>query len=310
MMTRFCWQLADILSRILDADEREAILGDLAESGRTGSHALLNVLGLVVRRQAGFWNDWRPWLTLASLVVPLGMLLSVASRGAADGSAVYVWMYANNWEWGDLANVGFWHVFAETVALVFKGYLTLVCWSWTSGFVLGSISRRMIQTNSVLFFLMLWFGALVGAPRYFAYYFQYVHRTFGLPPLPDPNAPVFALAFYREMFPLVIQAVLVVGPSLWGMRQGAGMARLRPLLRKILWTAAIATLAAMVIQNPELWVFLRVYGRPGIWRVGQYGYYSLLCTGRLGIWSQARSGGAGTAEWPRFSSVRRAEKTH
>jgi hypothetical protein len=62
---------------MLDADEREAILGDLAESGETGSHALLNVLGLVVRRQAGFWNDWRPWLALVGLIGPVGILLSL-----------------------------------------------------------------------------------------------------------------------------------------------------------------------------------------------------------------------------------------
>jgi len=47
----------------------------------------------------------------------------------------------------------------------------------------------------------------------------------------------------------------------------SAMAGLRPLLRKILWIAAIATLGAMVIQNPELWVFLHVYGSPDIWDV-------------------------------------------
>ena len=282
MMTRVCWRLVDILSLMLHPDERDVVRGDLAESGVAGSQALRDVLGLVVRRQAAPWAHWRPWLTLLTLVAPLGMLLSITSRGTADGSAVYVWMYANNWKWGDLANAGFWHVFPETVALVFKEYLTLVCWSWTSGFVLGSVSRRMIQTNSVLFSLMLWFGALVGAPRYFAYYFQYMHRTFYVPALPNPNAPVFALAFYREMFPLMVQAVLVVGPSLWGMRQGAGMARLRPLLRKILWAAAIATLAAMLIRNPELGLFLRIYGRPGIWDGWHIGFLQLVVYWPLG----------------------------
>lgn len=264
MMTRVCWRLVDTLSRMLDPGEREAVRGDLAESGETGSQALRDVLGLVVRRQAILWTHWRPWLTLVGLVVPLGMLLSIVYRRMAGESAVYVWMYANNWEWGDLGNAGFWHVFAETVALVFMRYATLVCWSWTSGFVLGSVSRGMIRVNGVLLCLVLWFGALLGAPLYLAYLSQYLHRAFGLPSLPDPNAPVFALSFYREMFPLIVQAVLVVGPSLWGMRQGAGMVRLRSLLRKILWIVAIATLAAMVIQNPELWVFLKVYRRSGI----------------------------------------------
>ena len=282
MMTRGCWRLVDLLSLMLRPDERDVVRGDLAESGAAGSQALRDVLGLVVRRQAVPWMHWRPWLTLVSLVAPLGMLLSITSRDTADGSAVYVWMYANNWKWGDLVNAGFWRVFAETALLVFKGYLTLVCWSWTSGFVLGAVSHRMIQTNRVLFCLMLWFGALVGAPRYFVYYFQYVHRTFGFPSLPDPNAPVFALAFYREMFPLIVQLVLVVGPSLCGMRQGSGIARLRPLLRKILWIAAIATVAAMVFQNPELGLFLRIYGRPGIWDGWHIGFLQLVVYWPLG----------------------------
>lgn len=122
----------------------------------------------------------------------------------------------------------------------------------------------------------------MGVPRYFAYYFQYVHRTFGFPALLDPNAPVFALAFYREMFPFIVQAVLVVGPSLWGMRRGAGMAGLRPLLRKILWIATLATLAAMVIQNPELGVFLHIYGHAGIWDGWQIGFLQLVVYWPLG----------------------------
>ena len=47
--------------------------------------------------------------------------LSIKSRSTAGSSAVYVWMYANNWEWGYLANAGFRHAFTETVGLVFKG---------------------------------------------------------------------------------------------------------------------------------------------------------------------------------------------
>jgi hypothetical protein len=265
MMMQVWWRLADILSRMLDPGEREAVRGDLVESGETGSQALSDVLGLVVRRQAVLWTHRRPWLTLVGLVVPLGMLLSIVSRRTAGESAVYVWMYANNWKWSDVANAGFWHVFTESVALVFMKYLTLVCWSWTSGYVLGSVSRGIVRVNGVLLCLILCFGALLGAPLYLAYFSQYLHRAFGLPSIPYPNDPVSALTFYRVMFPLIVQTVLVVGPSLWGMRQGEGIARLQPLLRTILYIASIATLAAMVIQNPDLWVFLRVFRRPGIW---------------------------------------------
>jgi hypothetical protein len=52
MMTRVCWQLVEILSLMLHSDERQAVRGDLAESGETGSQALSDVLGLAFRRQA------------------------------------------------------------------------------------------------------------------------------------------------------------------------------------------------------------------------------------------------------------------
>ena len=39
MMTRVCWRLVDILSLMLRPDERQAVRGDLVESGATGSQA-------------------------------------------------------------------------------------------------------------------------------------------------------------------------------------------------------------------------------------------------------------------------------
>jgi hypothetical protein len=250
------WWLVNTISRMLESDEREVVLGDIAESKEPCSQALCDVLGLVVRRQATLSAGWRPWLTLASLILPLGMLLSVASRTASDRSAVYIWLYANNWDWALLSNPGFWRLLAETIVLLFIWYLTLACWAWTAGFVLGSVSRGMIQINGVLLCLMLLFGELVGAPRYFAYCEDHLHRTFGVPAMPDYNAAVFDVTFYRAMFPLIVQTVLVALPALWGMRQGAGVVRLGLRFRVALWTAAFATLAAMVMQERGLWLFL------------------------------------------------------
>jgi hypothetical protein len=263
----------------LEPDERDAVLGDLAESGETASHALRDMLGLVVRRQAALWTDWRPWLTLVGLVVPLGMLLSIVSRTTADHSAIYIWMYAHWWDWAFLGNPGPRADFAHDVAVVFVEYMTLACWSWTSGFVLGSASRRILQINGVLFCVMLLLGAVLGAPRYFSYYRHYVHAEL----LPDPNAAVFAGTFYRVLFPLIAQVVLVAVPSLWGMRQGLRVAGRQPMLRTILWTAAIASLAALVVQEPGFVLFVKVYRRSGsglltrflqlivYWPVGYFG---------------------------------------
>ena len=72
--------------------------------------------------------------------------------------------------------------------------------------------------------------------------------------------------FYRVMLPVIVQTLLVVVPSLWGMRQGVELARLRPLLRSILWAAAIATLAEMVIESQVLWFFFNLFGRAWSWQ--------------------------------------------
>ena len=78
-MTRICWWLVDLVSRMLEPDERDAVRGDFTESGENGVQALGDVVGLVVRRQAALWNDWRPWAVLGGLIIPLGMLLSIVS---------------------------------------------------------------------------------------------------------------------------------------------------------------------------------------------------------------------------------------
>src|SRR5579859_4550270 len=114
-MTQMQWWLVDAVSRTLEPDEREVVLGDFAESRVTSRRALLDVLGLVMRRQAILWAGWRPWLTLLGLILPLGMLLSIISRSTSDMSAVYVWLYVNNWDWALMTNPGFWHLLAETI---------------------------------------------------------------------------------------------------------------------------------------------------------------------------------------------------
>jgi hypothetical protein len=249
-MNRLGWWLMDLVSGLLQPDERDAVRGDLAEAGETGLQALRELLGLVFRRQATLWSDWRTWLTLVALIVPLGMLLSIISKTTSDQNATYIWMYANNWDWALLKYAGFWYEFAESVAFVFARCLTLACWSWTAGFVLGSTSRRIAQVYGVLFCLVLVFGALWGAPEYLAYLLQSRHV-----PL-SSNGGASAVAFYRNVFPLIVQAVLVAAPVLWGMRQGGLVERFAPSLRIVLWSVAIVTLTAAVIQEPGFGFFV------------------------------------------------------
>ena len=61
MLGEFKWRLVNRVSRVLEPDERNAVLGDFAESGITSGKALRDLFSLVVRRQAALYKDWRPW---------------------------------------------------------------------------------------------------------------------------------------------------------------------------------------------------------------------------------------------------------
>ena len=259
-MNAFCRQLVDIVSRTLQPDDRDAVLGDIAESGETGGQALGDVLDVVVRRQAALWRGWRPWATLVGLI-PLSLLLSIASKAAANQNATYFWLYANNWDWALLRQTGFWYEFAETALFLFAHCLPLVCWSWTVGFVLGSRSRRIVPAYAVLFCFMLVLGAVFAAPGYFAW----LLRIAPPPPRTDPDGPVFALDFYRRMFPVLVQVFLVAVPFLWGMSRGKALRTSPPLLRILLWVAVTGTLAALVIAQPGIGFLSGAYRWPRIW---------------------------------------------
>lgn len=51
-------------------------------------------------------DGWKPWLALAGIVVPLGLLRGHLSNVWADGHAIYAWLYVNNWTWGFLDSPG------------------------------------------------------------------------------------------------------------------------------------------------------------------------------------------------------------
>ena len=150
--------LADRTTHLLDFDERDAVQGDITELRIADGQALLEVIGLVTRRQTRLWADWRPWLALVTAVVPLGIILSHVVRWWADGTAIYAWLYVNNWTWGFLASPGARADLAHYGGAIAVQYLALMAWSWTSGFVLGRLSRPTLWATGTLFALVVIVG--------------------------------------------------------------------------------------------------------------------------------------------------------
>jgi hypothetical protein len=74
-MTGMLWPLMEVAARLLERGEREAVLGDLLETGEGAWRGLPDVLGLVIRRQLLHWKKWQPWLALFGLALPASLIL-------------------------------------------------------------------------------------------------------------------------------------------------------------------------------------------------------------------------------------------
>jgi hypothetical protein len=147
---------------MLEPQEREAVLGDFAESGETGGRALSGLAGLIARRQAALWKDWRPWLALAGIVVPISLLLRDFSVFVSGTYHLYSWIIENYHviDPALLEETGF--PLGRGISKLICYSLLLVSWSWSAGFVLGSLSRRTTWLNGALLCVIWYFvGDLV-----------------------------------------------------------------------------------------------------------------------------------------------------
>ena len=199
-MTRICWWLVDRVSRILKSDEREAVRGDFAESDETGGEALRDLLGLVVRRQADLWKNWRPWVALLGLAGIAAVLLSqIAYRlDVALGQQLRTyWTYGVHFDTG--LTVG------EDIVYLACLSLALCAWSWASGFVLGSLSGGAIWFTGALFYL-------AGLNSFRARLVLSAAVTFHNARLPSIILPA--------VLPLSISTILFSVAAIWGVNQG------------------------------------------------------------------------------------------
>ncbi len=222
--------LADLAATLLEPHERDVVRGDLAECGVNGWRACLEVLGLVARRQAALWSDWRPWIAVIAIVVPIGLMLSYATRWWADAYAIDIQIYTQLWDVSYLKYPG-WP--RELALVVWSGTLSaaaLAGWSWASGYVLASLSRRTGWIAIALFALILFLG------------------TLGTATIARANAGAFAGHFFGLVFPRLIRFFLVMLPALWGMH----CFRCGSVSRWTLATGAVALIALTAAAAPFL----------------------------------------------------------
>jgi hypothetical protein len=140
-MTSVGWSFVEAAARLLARAEREVVLGDLVEAGESTWQGLLGVVGLVFRQEAVLWKSWRPWLAGFGVALPSSFLLMGVSLSVS-------WSYLTL-RCPELLQKSSLTLGSGTIVLLCKALL-LIGWSWTGGFVVGSVSRRTLWASMVL----------------------------------------------------------------------------------------------------------------------------------------------------------------
>lgn len=209
-MTNLAWSVVELASRLLETSEREAVLGDLVESRETTLQSLCGVLGLALRRQVVLWKHWRPWLASFGLALPCSLLLMGFSLSISQA-------------YQRLINATVFHGTSITlgpgVALLLSNLILLLAWSWTGGFVMGSLSRRTIRVSIFLSFLPC----------------------------------VFCLARFRVESLSRFCMLLFILPAAWGLYRGLRIAQIR-LRSAVLLALTITVLTIPTWSHKGSWI--------------------------------------------------------
>ena len=128
-MTNYGWKFVEATAVLLDAGEREAVLGDLAESRCGFLQALYDVAGLALRRHAQLWRHWQPWIAAFGVALPCSFPLM--------GFSLAVCAMARQ----SLAGAN------SSPGLLLDRLVLLAILAWSAGLVMGTLARRTLWAS-------------------------------------------------------------------------------------------------------------------------------------------------------------------
>jgi hypothetical protein len=130
-MQSLLWSLTQQASKILeDPSERESFLGDIEERNLAGTlRGLADISCLIASRQLKLWQNWRPWLTLLVLFLPLSTLLHSALSISST-----------------LANNPFYESQYVQSVLIW-GSISTMLWAWSVGFSMAQLGKHTVWTQ-------------------------------------------------------------------------------------------------------------------------------------------------------------------
>lgn len=187
-------RIVDTLSRLLEPVDRECTCGDLEELRLSAPAAAASILGLWIRRQLGEWSYRGPWVALLGVAGLAGYFLSGSVARVETAIFLQIRAYLHYGVAYEPGGVGV----AQEITYAATGALAMLFWSWACGFVLASLSRRLLWMTSFLFYCVVrdsWAIRLVAAGNIILKHGFGISMLFRLLPLePIIIAFLFALA--------------------------------------------------------------------------------------------------------------------
>lgn len=245
-MNRVSWMCVSVACRMLDPEERDAVCGDFAESGEKGLEALRDVLSLAIRRQAALWKSWQRWLALVGIAGIAGFYLSEIALRLDVGIDLQLRTYLHygvHYETGLTPGQDF----------IYLGLLSVAfcVWSWTCGFVLGSLSERASWLSWALFYVVV---------------LDAFHTRLILAgELTIARMPPLSLILLRHLLPFRISSLLFLLAALWGARNGVRL-HVFALRRSIILAVVIAILTFLITWTSGWYETAQEAWSGGIWR--------------------------------------------
>lgn len=143
-------RLIALMVKTLDPAEREAVLGDLSESGLSANRAFVQVAGLVLRRQLLIWTEWRPWVGLLAIAGIAGAVLSMMISGVALDMVQEIRTWQKYGVHMDIPGLSF----GDSLALMTVNALAIFCWVAANTEVLRRLSGKAWWLTGTLFYLV------------------------------------------------------------------------------------------------------------------------------------------------------------
>lgn len=198
---RALWLVTEWMARGLAPHEREAVLGDLAESNRTFAASVGDISGLALRRGAASCTEPRTAIAFFVLVLPLSFFLTALARSTASSVAISLWFWIDNADTHLLQNAGFWVGVTDVMPRLLSACAMLAFYAWSAGTLAVCVSRTTARLLCVMIALMAAVWPVFSAPRY-----------------GPQNDAVFHLTFYRVVFPCLLPCIFVLLPALFALR--------------------------------------------------------------------------------------------